>query len=100
VASSSCLPPLHDALPIEEYKGVAKFFTFLSDTDRQAKVHQTTGYMPITKAAYQKTKESGFYEKNPVLEVPVLQLTNKEPTENSRSEEHTSELQSRENLVC
>jgi sn-glycerol 3-phosphate transport system substrate-binding protein len=68
----------------DEYKGVAKFFTFLSDTDRQAKIHQETGYMPITKAAYEKTKSSGFYEKNPVLETPVKELTNKEPTENSR----------------
>jgi sn-glycerol 3-phosphate transport system substrate-binding protein len=68
----------------DEYKGVAKFFTFLSDTDRQAKIHQETGYMPITKAAYEKTKASGFYEKNPVLETPVKELTNKEPTENSR----------------
>ncbi len=40
----------------DEYKGVAKFFAFLSDTDRQAKLHQTTGYMPITKAAYEKSK--------------------------------------------
>ena len=52
----------------EEYKGVAKFFTFLSDTDRQAKLHQESGYLPITKAAYEKTKASGFYEKNPILE--------------------------------
>ena len=50
----------------DEYKGVAKFFTFLSDTDRQAKLHQESGYLPITKAAYEKTKASGFYEKNPV----------------------------------
>jgi sn-glycerol 3-phosphate transport system substrate-binding protein len=68
----------------DEYKGVAKFFTFLSDTDRQASIHQQTGYMPITKAAYEKTKASGFYEKNPVLHTPVLELTNKQPTENSR----------------
>ena len=27
---------------------------------------------------------SGFYEKNPILEVPLKELTNKEPTENSR----------------
>ena len=51
----------------EEYKGVAKFFTFLSDTDRQAKLHQESGYLPITKAAYEKTKADGFYEKNPIL---------------------------------
>ncbi|MGX7705219.1 sn-glycerol-3-phosphate ABC transporter substrate-binding protein UgpB [Methylobacterium sp. Gmos1] len=68
----------------DEYKGVAKFFSFLSDTDRQAKLHQTTGYMPITKAAYEKSKADGFYDKNPALEVPIKELTNKPPTENSR----------------
>jgi len=65
----------------EEYKGIAKFFTFLSDTDRQVYL---SGYLPITKAAYEKTKASGFYEKNPILEVPLKELTNKPPTENSR----------------
>jgi sn-glycerol 3-phosphate transport system substrate-binding protein len=68
----------------EEYKGVAKFFTFLSDTDRQVQVHKSSGYLPITKAAYAKTKESGYYKDNPYLETPLLELTNKEPTENSR----------------
>jgi sn-glycerol 3-phosphate transport system substrate-binding protein len=68
----------------EEYKGVAKFFAFLSDTNRQARIHQETGYMPITKAAYAKLKADGFYEKTPTLETPLKELTNKEPTENSR----------------
>lgn len=68
----------------EEYKGVAKFLTFLSDTDRQAQLHQLSGYLPITKAAYEKTKASGFYDRNPVLETPLKELTNKPPTENSR----------------
>src|ERR1700716_1839635 len=68
----------------EEYKGVAKFFTFLSDTDRQAKLHQESGYMPITKAAYEKTVKDGFYEKNPMLQTPLKELANKETTENSR----------------
>jgi sn-glycerol 3-phosphate transport system substrate-binding protein len=67
-----------------EYKGVAKFFAFLSDTNRQAKLHQESGYLPITKAAYAKTKADGFYDKNPILETPLKELTNKEPTENSR----------------
>ena len=67
-----------------EYKGIAKFFTFLSDTDRQVYLHEASGYLPITKAAYEKTKASGFYEKNPILEVPLKELTNKPPTENSR----------------
>ncbi|MDE2577613.1 MAG: sn-glycerol-3-phosphate ABC transporter substrate-binding protein UgpB [Hyphomicrobiales bacterium] len=68
----------------EEYKGVAKFFSFLSDTDQQARLHQLSGYLPITKAAYEKTKASGFYDKNPLLETPLKELTNKPPTENSR----------------
>jgi sn-glycerol 3-phosphate transport system substrate-binding protein len=68
----------------EEYKGVAKFFSFLSDTDRQVAVHKASGYLPITKAAYQKAKESGYYASAPYLETPLLELTNKEPTENSR----------------
>src|SRR6478752_3636024 len=67
-----------------EYKGVAKFFTFLSDTDRQAKLHIDSGYLPITKAAYEKVKASGFYNQFPDRETPIKELTNKEPTENSR----------------
>ena len=68
----------------EEYKGIAKFFTFLSDTDRQVYLHEASGYLPITKAAYEKTRASGFYDKNPILELPLLELTNKPPTDNSR----------------
>ncbi|MEA2841562.1 MAG: sn-glycerol 3-phosphate transport system substrate-binding protein [Methylobacteriaceae bacterium] len=68
----------------DEYKGVAKFFAFLSETDRQSKLHQQSGYLPITKAAYDKTKASGFYDKTPLLEVPLKELTNKPPTDNSR----------------
>jgi sn-glycerol 3-phosphate transport system substrate-binding protein len=70
--------------PANDYKGVAKFFTFLSDTDRQARLHQESGYLPITLAAYEKTKASGFYVNNPINELPLKSLTNKEPTENSR----------------
>ena len=68
----------------EEYKGIAKFFTYLSDTDLQSRLHTQSGYLPITKAAYAKVKASGFYKDAPYLETPLLELTNKEPTENSR----------------
>jgi sn-glycerol 3-phosphate transport system substrate-binding protein len=67
-----------------EYKGVAKFFTFLSDTDRQIEIHKKSGYLPITKAAYGKAKESGYYKEFPYLETPLIELTLKEPTANSR----------------
>jgi sn-glycerol 3-phosphate transport system substrate-binding protein len=67
-----------------EYKGIAKFFSFLSETDRQVELHTKSGYLPITKASYEKVKASGFYKENPWLETPLLQLNNKTPTENSR----------------
>jgi len=68
----------------DEYKGVAKFFSFLSDTDRQIQIHRASGYLPITKASYEKNKASGYYKDAAYLETPLLELTNKEPTDNSR----------------
>ena len=68
----------------DEYKGIAKFFTYLSGTPVQEAWHEATGYLPITQAAYQATKASGFYEKNPGTEIAILQMTAKPPTENSR----------------
>jgi len=69
--------------PAANYKGVAKFFTFLSGPEIQAEFHQTTGYLPITMAAYELTKKSGFYEKNPGTDVSVQQMIVK-TTNNSR----------------
>jgi sn-glycerol 3-phosphate transport system substrate-binding protein len=68
----------------EEYKGIAKFFSFLSETDRQVWLHKESGYLPITKAAYAKTKADGFYQANPGREVPLIQMAGKAPTDNSR----------------
>ena len=70
--------------PAADYKGVAKFFTFLSVPERQAAWHQATGYLPITTAAYEVTKKSGFYEKNPGTDVSVKQMIEKNATPTSR----------------
>ena len=68
----------------EEYKGVATFFNYLSSAAVQAKWHQDTGYLPITKAAYSLTKEQGFYEKNPGAETALKQMLLNIPTANSK----------------
>ncbi len=68
----------------EEYKGVAAFLNFLSSVDIQAKWHQDTGYLPITTAAGEKTKEMGFYDENPGTDIAVMQMTANEPTANSK----------------
>lgn len=66
--------------PVAEYKGVAKFFTFLSKPEIQADWHQATGYLPVTMEAYELTKKSGFYEKNPGADVSVQQMVVKTTT--------------------
>ena len=68
----------------EEYKGVAKFFTFLSSPSVQADWHQQTGYLPITDAAYRLTKEQGYYDAFPGTETALIQMTAKAPTANSK----------------
>ncbi len=64
----------------DDYKGVAKFFAFLSKPEIQMEWHTGTGYVPITMAAYDMTRKSGFYDKNPGADIAVKQLTNKPPT--------------------
>src|SRR5687768_6817362 len=80
----------------DEYKGVAKFMAFLSQPEVQMDWHTTTGYVPITKASYDLTRKSGFYEKNPGADMPVKQLTNKEPTANSKGLRFGNFVQGRE----
>jgi sn-glycerol 3-phosphate transport system substrate-binding protein len=82
--------------PAKDYRGVAKFFAFLSQPEIQMYWHTTTGYVPITKAAYEMTRKSGFYEKNPGGELAVKQLTFKTPTANSKGLRFGNFVQGRE----
>ena len=61
----------------EEYKGVAKFFSYLSSPEVQSASHKRTGYLPITTAAYQLTEKSGFYKEKPGTDVAVTQMIRK-----------------------
>ncbi len=68
----------------EDYKGVAKFFSYLSKPEVQAWWHQQTGYLPITQAAYELSRQQGFYDKNPGTDVSIKQMTLNPPTDNSK----------------
>jgi sn-glycerol 3-phosphate transport system substrate-binding protein len=70
--------------PRAEYKGVAKFFGYLSRPEVQAAWHQNTGYLPITRAAFDLTRAQGFYDRNPGTAISIEQITLKPPTDNSR----------------
>jgi len=65
------------------YKGVGQFLSFLAKPEVAAASHQRTGYLPVTKAAYELTEKSGFYAKNPGADVAVQQMIRK-TTDKSR----------------
>jgi sn-glycerol 3-phosphate transport system substrate-binding protein len=68
----------------DEYKGLAKFMTYLSSPEVQAWWHQETGYVPITTAAAELSEQQGFYESNPGTDTAIKQLSLNTPTPNSR----------------
>jgi sn-glycerol 3-phosphate transport system substrate-binding protein len=70
--------------PRDEYRGVAKFFVFLSKPEVQAAWHQNTGYLPVTRVAFELTRAQGFYDRNPGAAISIEQITLKPPTENSK----------------
>ncbi|WP_193016711.1 sn-glycerol-3-phosphate ABC transporter substrate-binding protein UgpB [Proteus sp. FME41] len=82
--------------PDAEYNGVAKFFTYLSSPEVQADWHQSTGYLPVTKAAYALTQQQDFYQQNPGADTAILQMTTSEPTANSKGLRFGNFLQTRE----
>lgn len=68
----------------EVYKGVAKFFTYLSQPEVQAAWHQFTGYLPITNAAYELGQSQNYYASNPGSDIAIQQITRGTPTANSK----------------
>ncbi|KJC57389.1 glycerol-3-phosphate ABC transporter substrate-binding protein [Bradyrhizobium sp. LTSPM299] len=70
--------------PRAEYAGVAKLFAFLSRPEVQAAWHQNTGYLPITRAAFDLTRAQGFYDRNPGASMSIEEVTLKPPTDNSK----------------
>ena len=68
----------------EEYAAVAAFFDYLTQPEVQADWSEPTGYLPITQAALDLSTERGFFDENPGADTGITQITQNEPTENSR----------------
>jgi len=79
-----------------EYKGVTKFFSYLSTTPVQVQWAEGTGYVPITNAAFEAMKKEGYYEKVPGADIAVRQLSYKPPTANSKGLRFGNFVQGRE----
>ncbi len=67
-----------------EYRAAARFLSWLARPEVQADWSQVTGYVPLTRAAYEHIAQSGFYKANPGHEIAVKQLLLNAPTRESR----------------
>lgn len=65
-------------------KGVAEFFVFLTKPEIQSFWEQHTGYLPVTRAAYQLSMSEGYYNKNPGAKIAIKELMQTNPTINSK----------------
>lgn len=63
----------------QAYRGVAKFFAFLSQPEVQAEWSQKTGYLPLSRAAFDLVRKQGFYDNNPGAEIGVEQVVGRTP---------------------
>lgn len=67
-----------------EYKAVAEFLKYIGKPDVDATWSQKTGYVPVTFAGYDLSKQQGFYAKNVGADIPVEQLARGEMTPNTK----------------
>ncbi|MBI1943607.1 MAG: sn-glycerol-3-phosphate ABC transporter substrate-binding protein UgpB, partial [Betaproteobacteria bacterium] len=67
-----------------EYRGAAKLLGYLARPEVQAEWHQRTGYVPVTRAAYEYTLKQGYYAVHPGQIIAIRQLLLNAPTRESR----------------
>jgi sn-glycerol 3-phosphate transport system substrate-binding protein len=67
-----------------EYKAIAAFLKYIGNPDVDATWAQKTGYVPVTFAGYELSKQQGFYAKNVGADLPVEQLARGTVTPNTR----------------
>jgi sn-glycerol 3-phosphate transport system substrate-binding protein len=70
--------------PAAEVRGAVRFLAFLAQPQVQAEWHQRTGFVPVTRAAHERTRDQGFYDVHPGHEVAIRQLQLHRPTRQSR----------------
>jgi sn-glycerol 3-phosphate transport system substrate-binding protein len=67
----------------EEFRAVAEFFAYISTLEAAEKWHVDSGYLPIRFGVYEKLAAEGYYDDQPAMEIPYLQLTRGTATPNS-----------------
>jgi len=60
----------------EELQGIAQFFAWIARPEVAAKWHTDTGFLPVTRAAFERVRATGFYAQpaNAGADVPIEQM--------------------------
>jgi sn-glycerol 3-phosphate transport system substrate-binding protein len=71
--------------PKAQYRGAVRFLAYLARPEVQAEWHQKTGYVPLTTAAFELTRQHGFYRSHPGHEIAVRQLLGRQPARDMKA---------------
>ncbi|MCC6474297.1 MAG: extracellular solute-binding protein [Burkholderiales bacterium] len=74
------------------YSGIARFFSFLLRPDVQSQWLQATGFLPLTRAAFELSRQQGFYATHAGMEVGVTQLITRKPPRGSVRQHHSDRV--------
>ncbi|MCX8132730.1 MAG: sn-glycerol-3-phosphate ABC transporter substrate-binding protein UgpB [Roseococcus sp.] len=58
----------------EENRGIAEFYAFIAQPRIVAAWHTETGFLPVTRTAFEQVRATGFYDQNPGADIPIRQL--------------------------
>ena len=59
-----------------ELQGIAQFFAYIARPEVAAKWHTDTGFLPVTRTAFERVRATGFYQQpaNAGADVPIQQM--------------------------
>jgi sn-glycerol 3-phosphate transport system substrate-binding protein len=60
----------------EELRGIAAFFAYIAQPEVAAKWHTDTGFLPVTRTAFEQVRATGFYQlpANAGADIPIEQM--------------------------
>jgi sn-glycerol 3-phosphate transport system substrate-binding protein len=58
----------------DENRGIAEFYAFIAQPRIAAAWHTETGFLPVTRTAFEQVRATGFYTQNPGADIPIQQL--------------------------
>ncbi len=70
--------------PKAHYAAAAHFLAWLAKPEQQAAWHQATGFLPLSRSAYELTRKQGFYAQHPGYQIAIEELIGKSNNANGR----------------